>query len=66
MNTEIVLPDQEELDRRKLAFAKEWMKRKRQEQQQMIEDAKTNPAIIALHNELKRQNQERGTCIVEL
>jgi len=66
MNTEIILPDQEELDRRKLAFAKEWMKRKRQEQQQMIEDAKTNPAIIAAREELKRQNKERGTCIIKL
>ncbi len=49
-----------------LAFAKALMQRKREEQARMVEEFQTDPDIIAAFNELKRQNEIRGTCIVEL
>lgn len=53
-------------DQHRLEFAREWMKRKRQEQQEMIEEAKTDPKIIAAFQELDRKAKERGTRIIEL
>lgn len=68
MNTELIEEevDIEELTRRRVAFAKAWMQRKRAEQEQMREEAKTDPVVIAAFEELRRQNKERGTCIVQL
>ena len=47
-------------------FAKAWMARKRQEQQKMIEEAKTDPEISAAFAELDRRAAERGTRIIRL
>ena len=69
MTTEPLTPEQEEERRHqqnRLEFARTWMQRKREEQARMIEEAKTDPEIIAAFAELKRSNEERGTCIVEL
>ena len=66
MNTETLTPDEETRARYRLEFARAWMARKRQEQQEMIEEAKTDPIIMAAFEELKRHNRERGTTIIEL
>ena len=69
MTTQTQTPDEEEERRReqhRLEFARAWMQRKREEQARMIEEAKTDPKIIAAFEELRRRNEERGTCIVEL
>lgn len=66
MNTETLTPDEQARAQYRLEFARAWMARKRQEQQEMIEDAKTNPEIIAAFAELDRRAAERGTRIVEL
>lgn len=67
MNTKTLTPEQEEARAQyRLEFAKAWMARKREEQQQMMKEAKTDPQIIAAFEELKRRNAERGTPIVKL
>lgn len=66
MKTETLTPDEQAKAQHRLEFARAWMARKRQEQQEMIEEAKTDPIIIAAFEELKRRNIERGTTIVEL
>ncbi|QMW00932.1 hypothetical protein [Spirosoma foliorum] len=66
MNTETLTPDEQARAQYRLEFARAWMARKRQEQQEMIEEAKTDPMIIAAFDELKRRNIERGTTIIEL
>lgn len=47
-------------------FAKAWMARKRQEQQEMIEEARTDPNIIEAFAELDCRAAERGTRIIRL
>lgn len=68
MTIPTLTPEEEERRRQQnqLAFARAWMQRKREEQASMIEEAKTDPEIIAAFEELKRRNKERGTTIVEL
>ncbi|QDK82222.1 hypothetical protein EXU85_27870 [Spirosoma sp. KCTC 42546] len=66
MNTETLTPDEQARAQHRLEFARAWMARKRQEQQEMIEEAKTNPEIIAAFAELDRRAAERGTRIIEL
>ncbi|GAB4022183.1 hypothetical protein GCM10028808_69240 [Spirosoma migulaei] len=66
MNTETLTPDEQARAQHRLEFARAWMARKRQEQQEMIENFHTDPAIIAAFEELKRRNTERGTTIIEL
>lgn len=66
MHTETLTPDEEARAKYRLEFAKAWMARKRQEQQEMIEEAKTDPKIIAAFAELDRRAAERGTRIIEL
>ncbi|MFD2570573.1 hypothetical protein ACFSUS_08015 [Spirosoma soli] len=69
MITNALTPEEEAEKRRhqrRLELAREWMKRKRQEQQEMIDSFQTDPLIIAAYEDLKRRNQERGTPIVEL
>lgn len=69
MTTEPLTTEQEEEHRRqqnRLEFARAWMQRKREEQARMIEEAKTDPEIIAAFAELDRRAAERGTRIIEL
>ena len=66
MEPETHIPDSQPAERQNIKFAKAWMARKRQEQQEMIEDAKTNPAIIEAFAELDRRAAERGTRIIRL
>ncbi|MVM38608.1 hypothetical protein GO730_15350 [Spirosoma sp. HMF3257] len=66
MNTETLTPDEQARAHYRLEFARAWMARKRQEQQEMIEEAKTDPKIIAAFAELDRRATERGTRIIEL
>lgn len=66
MYSEITTPDEQARAQHRLEFARAWMTRKRQEQQEMIEEAKTDPQIIAAFAELDRRAAERGTRIIEL
>ena len=66
MNTETLTPEEKSRAQHKLEFAKAWVARKRQEQQDTIEEAKTDPVIMAAFEELRRRNAERGTPIIEL
>ncbi len=66
MYTETLTPDEEARAKYRLEFARAWMARKRQEQQEMIEEAKTDPTIIAAFAELDRRAAERGTRIIKL
>lgn len=66
MYTETITPDEQARAQHRLEFARAWMVRKRQEQQEMIDSFHTDPIIIAAFDELKRRNTERGTTIIEL
>ena len=69
MTTEPLTPEQEQErqhQQNRLEFARAWMQRKREEQARMIEEAKTDPEIIAAFAELDRRAAERGTRIIEL
>ena len=66
MNTETLTPEEKARVQHRLEFAKAWMARKEQEQQETIEEAKTDPVIVAAFEELRRRNAERGTPIIEL
>ena len=50
----------------RLQFARAWMQRKRDEQEHSFEEFQNDPVLVAAHEELKRQNTERGSCIVEV
>ena len=69
MTTQTLTPEEEEEHRgqqNRLAFARARVQCKREEEAKTIEEAKTDPEIIAAFVELKRRNKERGTCIVQL
>ena len=69
MTTQTLSPEEEEERRHqqnRLAFAQAWMRRKREEEARTIEEAKTDPEIIAAFAELDRRAAERGTRIIEL
>ena len=66
MHTQTRTPDEQAHEQHRLEFARAWMARKRQEQQEMIEEEKTDPKIIAAFAELDRRAAERGTRIIEL
>lgn len=69
MTTQTPTPEEEEEHRRqqnRVAFARAWMQRKREEEAKTIEEAKTDPEIIAAFAELDRRAAERGTRIIEL
>jgi len=49
----------------RLQFARAWMQRKRDEQQQAVEEYQNNPEKRAVFDELDRRAAERGTRVVE-
>lgn len=66
MNSEALTPEEQARAKYRLEFAKAWMARKRQEQQEMIDSFHTDPVIIAALEELDRRAAERGTRIIKL
>lgn len=49
----------------RLQFARAWMQRKHDEQQQAVEEYQNNPEKRAVFDELDRRAAERGTRVVE-
>lgn len=49
----------------RLAFARSWMQRVREEQQNAEENFKNDPVLVAAFEELKRRNRQRGTCLAD-